>query len=339
MTERAFRAAMVAAAVAILAVVTLAWPQTGHSHALDPGYISIEPLGGDQYRVFFRRPDVQGRPMPLALRLPDRCEAPDAPQPRSDGRAWVAAWVVGCPGGLPGGTVTVAGLENTRTDVLLRIASPGGAPFTTRLTPAGTGTAIPAAPAAGDVALTYFVLGVEHILEGWDHLLFVFALTLLIPGLRQLFFAVTAFTVAHSITLAAATFGLAAPDPQPVEAIIALSIVFLAAELVHSSRSGAPRLSTRWPWLVTFAFGLLHGFGFAGALQEIGLPADAVPLALLAFNLGVEAGQLVFIAVVMSAAAAMRFLAADGSAVTATRPYLAYGIGCIASFWLFERIV
>ncbi len=198
---------------------------------------------------------------------------------------------------------------------------------------------IPKAPSAGDVALTYIVLGIEHILEGWDHLLFVFVLILLVPGMRQLILAVTAFTVAHSITLGLATFGLVALPPQAVEAVIALSIVFLAAEVLRSRAGGPFRLSERLPWLVTFAFGLLHGFGFAGALRETGMPEAAVPLALLMFNLGIEAGQLLFIMAVVLAAFAIRSMLGAGSIVAAARPYMAYGIGCLASFWLIEQVV
>lgn len=322
---------------AFAATMVLCTPRPGLSHALDPGYAAIEALGGEQYRVFWRRPDVQGRPMPLALRLPDECTPADAPRPRSDGRAWVSTWVAACPGGLSGGEVSIEGLENTRTDVLLRVVFVEGEPFTMRLTPSDRSVIVPTEPSAGDVALTYFLLGVEHILEGWDHLLFVFALVLLVPGMRQLTGAVTAFTVAHSITLGAATLDWVRVQPRPVEVMIALSIVFLASELVRH-RDGRVRLSERWPWLVTFAFGLLHGFGFAGALREIGLPQDAVPLALLTFNLGVEAGQLLFVVAVLALAYVLRGLAGQRITLAMTQPYLAYGIGCIASFWLIERL-
>jgi hydrogenase/urease accessory protein HupE len=164
---------------------------------------------------------------------------------------------------------------------------------------------IKGAQSALQVALTYFILGVEHILEGIDHLLFVFALLLLVRDWRSLVKAVTAFTLAHSITLTGATLGYMSLPQAPVEAIIALSVVFVAREIIGGER-GNESLSGRMPWIMAFAFGLLHGFGFAGALKEVGLPQSDVPLALLSFNLGVEAGQLVFVAAVLLAAGALR---------------------------------
>ncbi len=183
--------------------------------------------------------------------------------------------------------------------------------------------------------MTYFRLGVDHILSGLDHLLFVLALILLIRDRWMLVKTITAFTLAHSITLAGATLGLFNLPPKPVEAAIALSIVFLAVELVKS-KPGEQRLAERLPWLVAFAFGLLHGFGFAGALMETGLPQSDVPLALLTFNLGVEAGQLLFVAVVR-----LPFRASQ-AIVTGPQPKLrllaAYGIGSVSMVWLISRL-
>ena len=174
-----------------------------------------------------------------------------------------------------------------------------GSTWIQRLTPQQPATVIPVQPGAWEVAGTYLGLGVEHILTGIDHLLFVLALLLLTTGTWRLLKTVTAFTVAHSITLALATLGLVHVPPKPVEAVIALSIVFVAAEILHARR-GRIGLAARMPWIVAFTFGLLHGFGFAGALSEVGLPAGQIPVALLFFNLGVEAGQLLFIAAVLA---------------------------------------
>jgi hypothetical protein len=179
----------------------------------------------------------------------------------------------------------------------------------------------------------------EHILLGADHLLFVLALLFLVASWPRLLGTVTAFTVAHSLTLAAATLGLVRVPQAPVEAAIALSIVFVAAELVHGA-AGRPALAARRPWLVAFAFGLLHGLGFAGALREVGLPEDAIPAALAFFNVGVELGQLAFLAVVFALLAVARRLgsAPDTWAVVArvARP-AAYAVGIPAAFWLVER--
>jgi len=180
------------------------------------------------------------------------------------------------------------------------------------------------------------VMGVEHILAGIDHLLFVLALLLIVDGTRRLVMTITAFTVAHSITLVAATLGwLHVPGP-PVEAIIALSIVFVASEVIQRLRGRDP-LTARAPWIVAFSFGLLHGLGFAGALAEVGLPQVAIPVALLMFNVGVEVGQLLFVAAVVGLQALVaRLVAVRGDWVTAAT---AYGIGAVAAFWTIERVV
>jgi hypothetical protein len=184
------------------------------------------------------------------------------------------------------------------------------------------------------VALAYLRNGVEHILFGFDHLLFVAALMLIVRDWRVLAGTVTAFTVAHSITLALATFGLVALPSGPVEAMIALSIVLVCVEAVRLRR-GETSLATDWPWLVAFAFGLLHGFGFAGALADLGLPPADIPLALLFFNVGVEIGQLLFIAAILAVVMSLRRI----FAVPRQAPVVAaYAIGIVASFWCFGRL-
>ncbi len=221
------------------------------------------------------------------------------------------------------------------TDVLVRLERADGTTQVTRLSPSEPSFVVEAAPSAMQVAGTYLGLGVEHILLGIDHLLFVLALLILVEGTRRLVATITAFTVAHSLTLGAATLGFVHVPQTPVEAIIALSIVFVATEIVRS-RHGSPGLTQRWPWIVAFTFGLLHGFGFAGALTEIGLPAQAVPLALLFFNVGVELGQLAFIAAVALVMVAARRLALPQPAWAWRVP--AYGIGALAAYWTIERV-
>ena len=195
----------------------------------------------------------------------------------------------------------------------------------------------------GDVAATYLQLGIEHILFGFDHLLFVLALVILVRDWRRVALTVTAFTVAHSFTLAAATLGLIDIPGPPVEAAIALSIVLVAVEIVNARR-GMPSLAARWPWLVAFFFGLLHGFGFAGVLAEVGLPHHAIPIALLFFNLGVEMGQLIFVAAILTVgelfrrAIAFRLEAVQvRRAVDRLDVTAAYAIGAVAAYWLIER--
>ena len=196
-----------------------------------------------------------------------------------------------------------------------------------------------ASPGTFEVVQTYTVLGIEHILTGFDHLLFVLALLILVKGTRRLIATITAFTLAHSLTLFAATLGWINVPGPPVEAVIALSIVFVAGEIVHA-RQGRPGLTQRYPWLVAFTFGLLHGLGFAGALAEVGLPPLSIPMALLFFNVGVEIGQLIFIAVVLGAIAVVRRIARrlkiDAPSWWWRLP--PYTIGGIASFWVVQRV-
>ncbi len=187
------------------------------------------------------------------------------------------------------------------------------------------------------LAARYFVLGCEHILFGVDHLLFVTGLLLLVHSLGELVRTVTAFTVAHSITLAAAVFGWIPVDRAPVEAAIALSIVLLAREIVMGHR-GRVHLVHRWPWLVAFMFGLLHGLGFAGALGAIGLRANDIPLALLFFNLGVETGQLSFVSVLVAAGYVAKRRPGRAAAVTRLQPALGYVLGTLSMVWLFQRL-
>jgi hydrogenase/urease accessory protein HupE len=227
--------------------------------------------------------------------------------------------------------------------VLVRIENLGGTTQTERLSPTNTAFVIQVTPGTGEVAATYLRLGVEHILFGFDHLLFVLALALLVREWRRVAVTVTAFTIAHSITLAAATLGFVNVPGPPVEATIALSIMLVAVEILNARR-GKPSVTARLPWLVAFSFGLLHGFGFAGALAEVGLPQHAIPVALLFFNVGVEVGQLIFVAAVLSLIRLLLHAASqllEPALVQRTFDRLdvtvAYAIGIVAAYWLVER--
>ena len=311
------------------------------SHALQPGYLEISHFGGDAYRVFWRVPDVQGAPMTISARLPEHCDAPNAPQLQRDAEAWVVAWVTNCVGGLAGGRIDIEGLEAQNTDVLVRYESPNGTVLSERLTPDRTSFTTKDEPRGLDVVRSYLPLGFEHILEGLDHLLFVFALLLLIPDRWRLLGAITSFTVAHSITMAAATLGWVTLPGPPVEAVIALSIMFVASELAQR-KPGVQRLSERYPWTVCFSFGLLHGFGFAGALQDIGLPEASVPLALLSFNIGVELGQLFFVGAILMIWAVIRLLSPSALTLLSAGSRFAitgaYFIGVVSTVWFIERV-
>jgi hypothetical protein len=252
----------------------------------------------------------------------------------------VADWVTACRGGLEGGKIRIDGLDRTETDVLVRYELVPGEADSQRLTAASTGFDVPIPQGAWGIFLTYGALGLDHILKGIDHLMFVFALLLLLRHWRALLAAVTAFTVAHSLSLAAAALGWIVVPAPPVEAVVALSIMFLAAELIRPPGEGL-RLTERFPWAVAFAFGLLHGLGFARALLEIGLPEGEVPLALLAFNLGVEAGQLAFIALVLVTGALLGRLY-PGMMEAARRRggtrAMGYVMGSVAAFWFVGQV-
>jgi hydrogenase/urease accessory protein HupE len=267
--------------------------------------------------------------------MPDACKPKSEPVGSIEAGAFFERWSMICAGGIKGREIAIDGLRSTLTDALARVEYRDGTTQVARLTPE-TPQFIPSGVQSTlEVARTYFLLGVEHILSGIDHLLFVLALILLIRDRWMLVKTITAFTVAHSITLAGAVLGYFSLPQPPVEATIALSIAFVARELART-QPGERRLSESYPWVIAFAFGLLHGFGFAGALREIGLPQTDVPLALLTFNLGVEAGQLMFVAAVLLAYQGLRALYVVPA--VAGRMTAAYGIGSIATFWLVSRV-
>ena len=251
--------------------------------------------------------------------------------------ATVLRWKIEVPGGLEGKAIAFEGLSLTRTDVLVRLARADGTEQLERLNPARPVFVATAAPGPFEVITSYTWLGIEHILLGIDHLLFVAALVMLVRGARPLLLTITAFTIAHSITLALATLGVLEVPGPPVEATIALSIMFVALEVLRR-HEGHPSLASERPWLVAFSFGLLHGLGFAGALAEVGLPENSIPLALLFFNIGVEIGQLLFVAVLLAGAwLVRRFAGRVDARIAVVLP--AYAIGGLASFWLVERVV
>ncbi|MGD9501237.1 MAG: HupE/UreJ family protein [Methyloceanibacter sp.] len=303
-------------------------------HELRPGYLAIRETGPETYDVRFKVPARGELRLGLHVRFPPDCSDIGQPRGEATGDAFLEYRVIRCPGGLSGREIAIDGLAATFTDVVARVQSAGGSVQAARLTPAEPYFTVAAAPTWIDVARTYFLLGVEHILLGIDHLLFVLALLLLIRNPWMLVKVITAFTVAHSITLAVAALELTQIPQAPVEAVIALSIMFVAAEVIRERKTS---LAATAPWIVAFAFGLLHGLGFGGALKEIGLPQSDVPLALLSFNLGVEAGQLLFVLAVLSLkAAADRLLAVKPLWF---RNVAGYGIGSVAAMWFVQRLV
>jgi hydrogenase/urease accessory protein HupE len=310
------------------------------AHEVRPAYLELRQTGAETYDVLWKVPG-RGDNMRLGLyvEFPADCKNVTEPRGTMINNALAERWTVQRAGGLNGGTIHIAGLSATMTDVLVRLERLDGTTQVTRLTPSAPSFVVEAAPRALVVAWTYLVLGVEHILGGIDHLLFVLALLILVKGTRQLIATVTAFTLAHSLTLAGATLGFVHVPGPPVEAAIALSIMFVAAEIIHS-REGRTGLTEKFPWIVAFTFGLLHGFGFAAALNEVGLPQSAIPVALLFFNVGVELGQLLFIASVFAFIALARQVTRR---IGVSQPAWAwrvppYAIGSVAMFWVMQRI-
>jgi hydrogenase/urease accessory protein HupE len=310
------------------------------AHEARPAYLELRHTGLETYDVLWKVPG-QGEHLRLGLyvELPSECSKSVTPHASMANGAYTERWAVKCAGGLAGGTIHIAGLAATLTDVLVRLEGLDGTTQVTRLTPSAPSFVVQVAPSVFDVGRTYLILGIKHILLGFDHLLFVLALLILVKGTGRLVATITAFTLAHSLTLAGATLGYVHAPGPPIEAVIALSIVFIAAEIVHG-RQGKPGLTERFPWVVALTFGLLHGFGFATALSEVGLPQSAIPAALLFFNLGVEFGQLLFVAFVFVFLALMRRLA---QRFWMPRPAWAwrippYAIGVVASFWVFQRV-
>ncbi len=321
-----------AAIVVLLLTVSVS---SARAHEMRPGYLELREIESGTYDVLWKVPARgEAERLRLNVQFADDVQFVNAPVASFGGGGHLQRMRIRREGGLTGTAVTIDGLAETYTDVLLRLEHLDGTEVVQRLTADEPSWVIEASPGPGQVAWIYFVLGVEHILLGIDHLLFVVALLLIVSDWKKLIGTITAFTVAHSVTLALATLGYVHVAGPPVEAVIALSIVFVAAEIVRG-RQGQPGLTARAPWLVAFTFGLLHGFGFAGALSEVGLPQTSIPLALLTFNVGVEAGQLVFVAVFVAGFLLLRrfrLTIPEWSWLIPT-----YAIGGIASFWLIER--
>jgi hydrogenase/urease accessory protein HupE len=309
-------------------------------HEVRPAYLEIRQDTSQQFAITWKQP-VMGE---VAIRLVPHLsngwlERPPFEQlvtPAFLIRSWRINSTSADP--LDGRTLRIDGLDRTLTDALVSIRLMDGRWFEAILKPDRISTELIFQHIGGLAVPAYFQLGVEHILTGIDHLMFVLGLLLLVGIRWRLVKAITAFTVAHSITLAASAVGWVHVNAPVIESLVALSIVFVAFELVNLRRVHSS-LAARFPWLIAFIFGLLHGFAFAGALAEVGLPKDAIPLSLLLFNLGVEAGQLVFVGAAIVVMLALRplwtRLPADGSRLLQRIP--PYTIGSFAAFWFLER--
>jgi hydrogenase/urease accessory protein HupE len=317
------------------ALLLLATATSACAHENLPASLLLQESASQVFEVRWRLPQAQGQAPDIAPLFPSDCvaTAPVVLLPAPGAR--LTQWQIRCSTDLRADAhISIDGLPLTLVDTLVRIVWLDGTTVSAIARPRAPEVSL-APQAAGPQASAYFGLGVEHILSGLDHLLFVFCLVLMARDLVMLLKTVTAFTLAHSLTLALAALGVVHIPPPPVEAMIALSILFVARELVRGGAGAA--LTQQRPWAIAFVFGLLHGFGFAGALSEVGLPAGEVPLALLLFNVGVEAGQLVFIAVTYPLVLWARQRLAIWPAWLGQVPV--YAVGGMAGFWWLQRMV
>ena len=314
------------------------------SHESRPAYLELQQTSEDNYDLLWKVP-ARGSEMRLGLyvRLPVDCKMVGLTKSAFLGRAYIERSTISCAGGLTGEEIYIEGLSTTLTDVLVRIGRLDGSTQMVRLTPSAPSFVVDPAPSFMSVARTYLGLGIQHIWKGVDHLLFVACLVMIAGTWRRILITITGFTVAHSITLALAALDLVRVSVPPVEATIALSIVFLATEIVRKRRN---TLTWRFPILVSSLFGLLHGFGFASALSEIGLPQTEIPAALLFFNVGVEVGQALFVVGVIAILLVGRWIerwsvyrdTISMPVLARAKAPFAYMIGSTATFWMIERI-
>ncbi len=307
------------------------------AHEIRPAYLELKALNDTTYTVKWKVPINEDLTLHLIPIFPISCEKKNEPNTYKVGGAMISRWIIDCKENLYGQTIAIDGIKNTFTDVLVRIQQKNGTSQIERLTPVSATLQVKKEFSTIDIIRTYTGLGIKHILLGFDHLLFVFGLLLIVKGWWRLAGTITAFTFAHSITLATATLGYIHIAQAPVEAMIALSIMILAIEVIRGEQ-GEIGLSERYPWLVAFMFGLLHGIGFAGALTEIGLPEDTIPQALLFFNIGVEIGQLIFVLILLGVYYLIARQVKSINELKAGKIVAAYIIGGFAAYWFIERV-
>jgi len=307
-----------------------------HAHETRPAYLEVKEAAPGQFSLLWRTPVLAGAPLPIVLKLPDRVKNQKEPVVSVLTDSLVERrWIDAGPKGLAGERIEFPGLQLTITDVLARFEMLDGRTWTVIASSSQPWVEMAASQTSWETAGSYIAEGVRHILYGLDHLLFVLGLMLVVKDRWMLLKTVTAFTVAHSITLALATFGYAQLPAPPLNAAIALSILFLGPEIVRSWR-GETSFTLQHPWVVAFAFGLLHGFGFASALTSAGLPRSDLPLALVSFNVGVELGQLAFIVLVLAVQRVFGMLQFRWKSWARFLP--GYVVGSIGAFWTLERV-
>jgi hydrogenase/urease accessory protein HupE len=308
------------------------------AHPLSPSSLRLRVDEAGLVEVIWRVPSTRPIGQVLAPVLPAHCEPLGPPEAvmTEDRTAIEERWRVDCgERGLVGSTISVRGLTRTTTNVVVEVTLPGGATARGLLHRGDTGFVVHEGQGSASVMASYLRLGVEHLLSGPDHVVFVLGLLLLLGAGRKLVQAITAFTLGHSLSLCLSVLGIVRVPSPPVEIAIALTILVLALDIQVGHRRGEPGPIARWPWVLCTVFGLLHGLGFAGALAHAGLPEHAIPLSLLSFNLGIEVGQLLIVVVAFGLAWPLRKRLADRPRLTRVAP--AYVIGSLAAFWVLER--
>ncbi|NVK49367.1 MAG: HupE/UreJ family protein [Cyclobacteriaceae bacterium] len=305
------------------------------AHEVRPAYLQIQEKSPHVYSVLWKVPRTVDKVLDIQPKFEENFFLTETVPPRILEAFVLYTFQLTGEESLANTELYIDQLNTTGTDVLVNIRFLNGESHSFLLQPTENSVLIPEMPNKWMVAKTYTILGIEHILFGFDHLLFVLALIVITQGFKKLVKTITAFTLAHSITLCFSALGIAYLPGPPVEAVIALSIVFLALEIMKSQQ-GHATLTSRKPWLVAFSFGLLHGFGFAGALQDIGLPQNEIPLALATFNIGVELGQILFVVVVIAVSKPIQLFSSN---VEWSSKIIPYAVGSIAAFWLIERVV
>lgn len=323
--------------LALALMISLLASSGAAAHEIRPAYLKLTQIeGSSDYAVVWKQPLRDGKRLEIEPVFPPACQEVSRSLGQSTGSALIQRWRMTCADeGLQNQTLLISGLDRTIVDVFVEVSFASGRIQSRILKPNAASFVV--SEAGGSAASRYLRLGIEHLLSGFDHILFVIGLVLLIRTPMNLVKVVTSFTIAHSLTLALATYGLVRLSPPAVEAVIALSIMFLAVELVRARNAGGmdESIIMRYPWAITFVFGLLHGFGFAGALTQIGLPREAAALALFLFNVGVEVGQLLIVAAALCALALFRRLPVTWPAPAGLMP--AYIIGTMAAYWFVER--
>lgn len=318
----------------LLAAGLLALASSAPAHETRPGFLELRETGTNTYSVLWKHPTGGEVEIKIAPVFPEDCAFRTPDRQQMTPGAVIVRGTLRCKDGIGGQTITIAGLEATITDVLIRLHNADGRLESHLVRPTAPAATLGGTTTTGERVVAYLQLGVQHILLGVDHLLFVLGLLLIVQDRWMLVKTITSFTVAHSITLAIATLGYASAPLPPLNAAIALSILFLGPEIVRVWR-GETSFTIRHPWVVAFAFGLLHGFGFASGLTDMGLPPAEIPLALLLFNVGVEMGQLFFVFLILALERAFRILEIQWPRVLQLLP--GYAVGSLGAYWTIQR--